>query len=35
MTENRLADYLSHIQQAAEDACVFIEVFILNQATKK
>lgn len=25
MTENRLADYLSYIQQAAEDACVFVE----------
>lgn len=27
MSENRLADYLSHIQQAAADACAFVEGF--------
>ena len=25
MSQNRLRDYLEHIQQAASDACVFIE----------
>lgn len=25
MSQNRLGDYLEHIQQAASDACVFIE----------
>jgi uncharacterized protein with HEPN domain len=25
MSENRLPDYLDHIQQAATDACVFVE----------
>ena len=25
MTENRLPDYIDHIQQAAADACSFVE----------
>jgi len=25
MNENRLEDYLEHMQQAAKDACVFVE----------
>jgi uncharacterized protein with HEPN domain len=25
MTENRLSDYLDHMQQAATDACSFVE----------
>ena len=25
MSENRLADYLAHMQQAATDACIFVE----------
>ena len=25
MSQNRLGDYLEHIQQAASDACVFVE----------
>lgn len=25
MSENRLRDYLDHMQQAAQDACVFVE----------
>ena len=25
MSENRLADYLEHMQQAATDACIFVE----------
>ncbi len=25
MTENRLPDYLDHIEQAAADACSFVE----------
>ncbi len=25
MSENRLADYLDHMQQAATDACIFVE----------
>ena len=25
MNENRLADYLDHMQQAAMDACAFVE----------
>lgn len=25
MNENRLADYLDHMQQAATDACCFVE----------
>lgn len=25
MSENRLSDYLDHIQQAAADACSFVE----------
>jgi len=30
MRENRLADYLDHMQQAAENACVFTEGFQKN-----
>jgi len=25
MSESRLADYLEHMQQAARDACIFVE----------
>jgi uncharacterized protein with HEPN domain len=25
MNENRLPDYLDHMQQAAQDACAFVE----------
>ena len=25
MNENRLGDYLEHMQQAAEDACTFVD----------
>lgn len=25
MTDNRLSDYIEHMQQAAQDACIFVE----------